>query len=386
MRILQSFRYALGSKPAFDQLPARIDAFLEHHALTHRAFHYCFQDYDHTEMFRPVVSGEKCRRCGAPSHACDRCRGEAERYLRRGPVCQRAAAEHPFLGSVYTQRTSNAVVESLRNFDDDTNDAKAAVYGILTKIYRRYGFAEARLIYRDIDFFSRKIPSTPPVFEIPVQDHPGSSITILRGGYPAGNAVILTVASDDPADVPDARVYAEDLKQHLGCKSYLSATEVMMTEEEQTFYEDRNRKAAAPLRKAAAYFDTRLPERPEADGVPSNAGVAARLKKLAARFGYAYKGYSHYIYFLEKKLPDGHYVCLEFVSNPRCPGADPFITLRGLGFDHPVWKSHFHPRSAKDAGEYLTTLFEALAEAENALFPAILEPYPPTPDWFTPVH
>lgn len=372
MRILQTFRYALGSKPAFDQLPAIIDAFLERHALTHRAFHYCFQDYDHTEMFRPVVSGEKCRRCGAPSHACDRCRGEAERYLRRGPVCQRAAAEHPFLGPVYTQRTPNAVVESLRNFDDDTNGSKEAVYGILTRIYRRYGFAEARLIYRDIDFFA--------------QDHPGSSITILRGGYPAGNAVILTVASDDPADVPDASVYVEDLKQHLDCKRCLSATEVMMTEEEKAFYDDLNRKAAAPLRKAAAYFNAWLPERPEADGDPSNVGVAARLKKLAARFGYTYKGCHYFIYFLEKRLPDGHYVCLEFVSNPRCPGADPFITLRGLGFDHPVWRSHFHPRSAKDAGEFLTTLFEALEEAENTLFPVILEPYPPTPDWFTPVH
>lgn len=386
MQILQSFRYALGSKPAFDRLPAIIDEFLERHALTHRAFHYCFQDYDHSEMFRAVVNGDKCRRCGAPSHACDRCHGEAERYLRRGPVCQRAAAEHPFLGPVYTQRTPSAVVESLRNFDDDTNGSKEAVCGILTKIYRRYGFAEARLIYRDIDFFSREATSALPVFEIPAQVHPGSSITILRSGFPAGNAVILTAASDDPADVPDPRPYAEALKQHLGCKNYLSATEVLMTEEERAFYEDLNQKAATPILKTTAYFDERIPERTDADDVPSNAGVAAQLKKLAARFGYTYIGYTHYIYFLEKKLPEGHYICLEFVSNPRCPGADPFVTLRGLGFSHPVWKSHFHPRDAKDAREYLTAFFETLSEAEKTLFPAILDPYPGTPDWFRPSH
>ena len=67
MRILQTFWYALGSKPAFDQLPAVIDDFLHIHGLTHRFFHYYLENLDLTEMFRSTLDGTKCLRCGAPS-------------------------------------------------------------------------------------------------------------------------------------------------------------------------------------------------------------------------------------------------------------------------------------------------------------------------------
>ena len=36
---------------------------------------------------------------------------------------------------------------------------------------------------------------------------------------------------------------------------------------------------------------------------------------------HTYSGYENYMYFMEKRLVNGHYVCLEFVSNPDSPDA-----------------------------------------------------------------
>ena len=114
--------------------------------------------------------------------------------------------------------------------------------------------------------------------------------------------------------------------------------------------------------------------------------VASYLKKFGKKYGYAYKGYENYLYFMEKRLPGGHFVCLEFVSNPLSPDADPFVNLAGLGFRHQIWVDGFSPQNPQDATEYFTCLFETLAAAEETVFPAIASLYPPTPDWFLPTH
>ena len=386
MRVLQSFRYDLSSKPTFDQLPAIIDDFLHIHGLSHRVFHYYLEDLDLTKMFRSTLDGAKCQRCGAPQYACARCRDEAERYLRKGTSCQRAVKDNPFLRNIYTQESKGFITQSLHNFDDNTNNAKEAIYNILTKIYRRYGFADTRLIYRDIDFFAQRATSPAPEFAVPMQLYQGSSITILRSCNPAGNAVVLTIASDDPSDLPDATVYAEALKQHLNCKKYLSTTSLVMSEQEKTLYEDLNRRAAPLIQSAKEFFDSSITNSTCIDNAASPSQLASHLKKISNHYGYTYSGYQYYMYFLEKKLPNGHYINLEFVSNPRFPSADPFVNLCGLGFNHQIWAGDFKPQNLQDIKNYLTKFFEVLSKAENTVLPAILDLYPNTPDWFIPTH
>lgn len=386
MRVLQSFRYALGSKPAFDRLPAVIDDFLHIHGLTHRVFHYYLEDLDLTEMFRSTLDGAKCQRCSAPQYACARCRDEAERYLRKGTSCQRAIKDNPFLGNIYTQESKGFITQSLHNFDDNTNNSKEAIYGILTKIYRRYGFTETRLIYRDIDFFAQHATSPAPEFTVPMQSYQGSSITILRGGIPAGNAIVLTIASDDPSALPDAVIYAEALKQHLNCKDYLSSTKLVMDEQEKAFYEDLSYRVNPLIQSSKDFFDSHIHKRTEGEHSASLKQFASYLKKIGSQYGYTYRGYQYYVYFVEKKLPNGHYINLEFVSNPRFPSADPFVNLCGLGFNHQIWIGDFKPQNPQDIKNYLTDFFEVLTEAEKAVFPAILGLYPTTPDWFMPTH
>ena len=89
---------------------------------------------------------------------------------------------------------------------------------------------------------------------------------------------------------------------------------------------------------------------------------------------------------MEKRLPSGHYICLEFVSNPLSPDAAPYVGLCGLGFNHKIWVDGFSPQNARDASDYFTKLFDTLAQAEESVFTAILNLYPPTPDWFIPTH
>lgn len=386
MRILQSFRYTLGTKPPFDQLPAMIDNFLHSHNLTHRVFHYYFETYDFTETYREVVDGSKCSRCFAPDHYCEKCRSEAERYLRNGTGCQRAVKENPFLGPIHIQQTQRNDKHILHNFEVEDNWAKASIYGILPKIYRRYGFANTQLIYRDIDFFSRRTYSPAPAAQCAPEYYPGSAITILRSVFPAGNVVILTIASDDPSDVPDATMYAEALRQHLGCKKYLSCTDLVMDDQETEFYENLNQQAVPLIKAAKEFFKDQMPEEKGNELSAASVSVAAYLKKFGKRYGYSYQGYEHYMYFMEKRLANGHYVCLEFVSNPDSPDADPFVNLVGLGFHHQIWFDGFSPQNPQDASEYFTKLFDTLTRAEKSVFPAILDLYPQTPDWFMPTH
>ena len=386
MRILQSFRYTLGTKPPFDQLPAMIDSFLHTHNLTHRVFHYYFDTYDHTESSRAVVDGSKCLRCFPFSRSCEKCRSDAERYLRNGTGCQRAVKENAFLRPMHIQQTQYDDKHILHNFEAEDNWAKAAIYGILPKIYRRYGFSNTQLIYRDIDFFSRRTYSPAPAMERASDRYSGSAITILRSIFPAGNVVILTIASDDPSDVPDATIYAEALRQHLGCKKYLSFTDLVMDDQETEFYENLNQQAVPLIKAAKEFFKDQMPEEKGNELPAASVSVAAYLKKFGKRYGYTYQGYEYYMYFMEKRLANGHFICLEFVSNPSSPDADPFVNLVGLGFHHQIWFDGFSPQNPQDASEYFTKLFDTLTQAEKSVFPAILDLYPQTPDWFMPTH
>ena len=386
MRVLHFYRYAMGTKIPFDQLPGIIDQFLHSQGLTHRVFHYCLTSVDNRDYHRSVLDGSQCEHCGGSDVFCERCRSNAADYLRKGTGCERAAREHPFLGPIHIREEEYADRQLLHNFSEESNGAKADIYAILTKIYRRYGFSDTSLIYRDIDFFSRRVPAPAPDAEFLMGGYQGPGITLYRGDFPPGSVVMMNVESSYPGDVPDASVYAEALKAHLNCKKYLSATRLILSPEEEALYDSLNARAKPLVRQAHEFFNDRMPEEKGSGEPADRANVASWLKKLGKRYGYTYLGYENYLYFMEKRLPGGHYVCLEFVSNPLSPDADPYVNLCGLGFKHEIWIDGFSPQNPKDACEYLTRLFEVLAEAENTVFREILDLYPETPHWFIPTH
>ena len=386
MRILQTYRFSVGTKIPFDRLPGMIDEFLREQNLRHHSFHYFFKDFDQSRRCLDTLDGTKCATCVSDGNYCDICRKKAENTLRKGTACQRATRENPFLGAIQVEETKYNTLHLLHNFDDESNTSKEPVYGILPRLYRRYGFAKSCLIYRDIDFFGRRLPTPAPRIDSADCVFDGSGIILRRSCDSRDNEILLCVQSDYPGEVPDGTVYANALAAMLPGIKWESFTRIIMDEAEQADYATRNRQVAPSLEAAKAFFTAQMPEEKGNNEPESPVSVAAWLKKMANRYGYTYSGYRNFIYFMEKKLPDGHYVCLEFVSSPDDPAADPFVSLYGLGFRHEIWVAGFDPQNSKDAEHYFTRLFDTLATAEKTVFPAILDCYPATPDWFLPSH
>ena len=386
MRILQCYRFLVGTQIPFDKWPAIIEQYLLEQKLHHQSFHYYLEAYDDSERCRSILDGTKCKTCSAPHFACERCRKEAEDTLRKGTACERAAKENPFLGTIKVRQTQYNTIQSLNNFHDESNDSKENIYAIASKIYRRYGFSETALIYRDIDFFSRRISTPAPEAEYLLNGYAGSGITLYRNCLRQNSAIILVVESRYPGEVLDASAYADALNKLLPGIKRLSATKILMDEGEQIRYESLHARAKPLIKDAKKFFDEHMPEEKGNDEPDAKVSVASWLKKFSKRYGYTYSGYMNYIYFLEKKLSNGHYICLEFVSNPLSPDADPYVKLCGLGFNHEIWIDGFSPQNPRDASDYFTKLFDTLVLAEESAFPAILDLYPDTPDWFLPIH
>ena len=386
MRILHTYRFSVGTKIPFERLPDLIDEFLREQNLRHHSFHYFFKDFDQSRRCRSILDGTKCATCGSDGTHCDTCRKKAESTLRKGTACQRAAKENPLLGAVQVEETKYSTLHLLHNFGMESNDAKEPVYGILPKLYRRYGFAESCLIYRDIDFFGRQLPTPAPRIDSADCVYEGSGMILRRSCDSRDNEITLCVQSSYPGEVHDASAYAAALRAKLPGIQWEPFTRIVMDENEQADYEARNRQVIPSVEAAKTFFTAQMPEEKGNNEPESPVSVAAWLKKMGKRYGYTYSGCRNFIYFMEKKLQDGHFVCLEFVSSPDDPAADPFVNLCGLGFHHQIWVSGFAPQNIKDAQIYFTRLFDTLAKAEETVFPAILERYPPTPDWFVPSH
>lgn len=225
-----------------------------------------------------------------------------------------------------------------------------------------------------------------PGTEYPMNGYSGSGITLYRSSISQDNAIILVVESRYPGELPNATFYADALGKLLPGIKRLSATRIIMSDEEQAYYESLHHKAEPLIKQANAFFIANMPEEKGNDDPDAPARVASCLKKLSKRYGYTYTGYTNYIYFLEKKLSNGHYICLEFTSNPLSPDADPYVSLCGLGFHHRIWSDGFSPQNPQDASAYFAKLFDVLSLAENAVFPAILDLYPNSPNWFMPMH
>ncbi|MBQ8579699.1 MAG: hypothetical protein IJ448_03290 [Oscillospiraceae bacterium] len=384
MRILQCYRFLVGTKIPFDKWPGIIEEFLHRQNLSHRIFHYCLETYDVSDRCRGVLDGTECKTCSASNFFCERCRKEAAATLRKGTACERALKENPFLGPIKVRQTRYKTIQSLNNFDQESNNSKEDIYAIVSKIYRRYGFAETSLIYRDIDFFSRRVFTPAPKTEDLLNGYEGSGITLYRSCLSEDNAIILTVESYYPGDVQDAIPYANALGELLPGIKRLSATKIIMENDEQARYEELHRQAKPLVQQANDFFADHMPDE-KGNGEPdTRVSVASWLKKFSKRYGYTYLGYDNFIYFLKKRLANGHYICLEFVSEPNNPGADPGVYLCGLGFRYEIWYDGFYPQNPHDASDYFTRLFDVLAEVEQTVFSAVLDLYPTTPGWFVP--
>ena len=386
MRILQSYRFLMGTKIPFDQWAGIIEQYLSSQNLRHHRFHYYMESFDNSEKSISILNESKCQTCVAPKSICQQCRASAETTLRKGTGCQRALKENSFLGPITVRRTRYSTIQFLHNFDDGNNEAKDQIYPILPKIYRRYGFASISLIYRDIDFFSQRVSTPTPSTECIMNGYAGSGITLYHSCDSKDNTIILTVEYPYPGEDFDATPYANALADLLPGIKRISVTEAVLEEEDKAYYSNLHSQALPLVQNAKDFFAERMPEEKGNDEPPAQIRVASLLQKLGKKHGYAYLGYQNETYSMEKHLAGGHCICLDFFSNPLSADADPLISLCGLGFRHQIWSDGFSPQNPKDAQEYFTKLFDTLDQAEKTVFVSIANLYPTTPEWFMPGH
>ena len=449
MRIKQCYNFLVKTKIPFDQWPALIEQYLQEQNLHHHSFHYYLECYDYLDEFRTVMDGSACKTCTEPDILCEYCREAAEEAMRKSTPCERALKENPFLGQIHVHKSTYNTELSLHNLDDNSNESKEKIYGILSKIYRRYGFTETQLIYQDIDFFSQQVNSPAQETTELMRSARGSSITLTRSCLSQENDILLVVEATYPGDVPDATPYADALSQLLPNIKRNDFTRIVMDPEDEKQYEELAKEAKPHILQAKDFFDQPMSEAKEHDLSPAPASVtpllkklrkqldsvevtlndkpqtqyealtqtpapqslsgkefaalwmpeiqeqaeeaqpvklASLLKKLGKRYGYTYRGCDYFVYTMQKKLPNGHYICLEFQAGPSWSSADPGVFLCGLGFRHVIWGDVYSPQNPKGANDYFTKLFDTLALAEETVFPAILDRYPITPDWFVPIR
>ena len=159
MRILQTYRFSVGTKIPFDRLPGMIDEFLREQNLRHHSFHYFFKDFDQSRRCLDTLDGTKCATCVSDGNYCDICRKKAENTLRKGTACQRATRENPFLGAIQAEETKYNTLHLLHNFMDESNTAKEAEY-YFTRLFDTLSTAEKTVFPAILDCY----PATPDWF------------------------------------------------------------------------------------------------------------------------------------------------------------------------------------------------------------------------------
>ena len=378
MRVIQSYCFDIGKKIPFDKLPGIVETFLREQNLTHRAFHFSLVSADIDDYYRRVVDGSECLDCKTPKWRCEDCREDARRMVKKVNPCHRAAKENPFMGPVHTEETKYGRRFYLNNYQDNSNDSKESIYKILPKLYRRYDVHGTSLIYRDVNFFSDQKPSDPPRRKEHFRDFMGTGITVSHG------YIRLQVETVHPEPVPDLSPYVSAMSRLLPKIKGEYALSYILEPREYAVYEALHEKTTPLLRKAEDFFAKRMPEEKGNFEPETSVSNATILKKYCKLHGYTYEGFREMAYTITKKLPNGHYILVEFASMPMSRSADPTVFLTGLGFQYIIWCDGFEAQNLTDAHFYFSKLFETLAAAEETIFAQILEAYPPTPSWFIP--
>ena len=344
MRVIQIYKFQIGTKIPFNQWPDFVQEYLRGLGLTYERFLYSFDE--------------------------------------NGLGIQKAIMDCPKLGPVQRRFSYKSMQRYLTNLDG-SGCTEAEIMGMLGKIYRRYGFDSTFLMYDGIDFFSERVPTVEKSPANHLSCLKGASITCCRDSvFPRMSSIIMQIVIGDEHGLKDPTPYLEGMKALLPKIGYTEYVECILTEEEQALY-DRLNLAAAPLveqlRKKA---DSRLPH-PDSHwhGNPPQLKAAPVIKKLCKRFGSTYAASGQ----AQTRTSNGHYLTLFVDVTPLGKHVRAGIELEGLGVYYLIGNSNFGPRNQQELEVYLTELFSAFADIERELIPALEPLFPTTPLWFVPM-
>lgn len=351
MLAIQTYRFLIGTKVPFFDCPGIIQVFLREQGLSCGRFLYYFHDNDNL--------GRIAKDC---PHI--------------GPMRMRwdiSGGEHWYLS----------------NIGEDTGCTEEEILSVVPKIHRRYGLSEAHLLYQDIAFFGKQIPSILREPGNNPQCLKGSGITLYRDGvFSNWNSIDLNIIICNGEETYDPAPYFAAMKALLPGVRTMGFVECCLTQEEQALYDQQNQSAVPLAEKACRFFTDRLPvSSSEKDAMlePPKLSVAPVLRKLGRQYGYSYAKHGQGFFYVQKRTENGHYILLDVDVGPMFKGVGLGIRYVGAGFDHRIFSTFRYPKDQNDLEDWLLLTFEMLAFGEETVFAALDGHYPPTPSWFVPV-
>lgn len=351
MLAVQTYRFLIGTKVPFSDCPGIVKNFMNQQSLHYERFLYYFHDDF----------------------------GGLPKIMK----------DCPNIGPMRLQQISGGEIHYLSNIEENTGCTEAEIMAVVPKIHRRYGLSEAYLIYQDVDFFEKHIPSvirapgnTPACIK-------GSCITLYRDAvFPRWNSIDLKIVIHNGTDTYDPAPYLEAMKQLLPGVRHVGGVECCMTNEEQTLYDGLNQSAAALAENVCSYLVKLLPEQSRPENVmldAPNLSVVPALKRIGKQYGYSYVKHEYGCFYVQKRTANGHYILLDIDVGPTFKGVGVLIRHIGAGFEHQIGSAFRYPREQQGLEDFLSQIFSALASAEKDVLPALDAHYPPTPDWYMPI-
>lgn len=301
MRVFKHYRFLIGTKIPFSEWPGIVNAFLKQQNLSAGHFYYYFQDLDFSDQFAQILDGTKCAGCRSLRY-CEECRKEAQRIVERGTACRRAEKDYPTLGPVYQRDTKTSREEYLTNLGTASGCTEEEILQMMPKLYRKYGFTESYLIYQDVNFFSRVIPSL--VDE--TQDNPGrfsgSSITLDRATFGAHwNGIELCIDVADGDGILNADPYRAAMAQLLPGIKWMEFLTYQLSEECEAQYQALVQRAVPLVEQANAFLSEHIPAIGTHNTPNAPVSLSSPLRRLCKRYGYTYVKYDYHVFFCESK-------------------------------------------------------------------------------------
>ncbi len=357
MRAIMHYHFLIGTRIPFSDWPGIAENFFAQCNLSYQNFYYYFSDFDLSAKIGI-------------------------------DACQKAVNDFPQLSPIRRSVPRNGVVALyLSNIEDESPCTQTDILAMLPKLYKKYGFVDSQLIYQDVDFFGRSLPT----IRRPAQELPGtlcgSAVSLSRCRFDTRwNGITVSADFVYGDEILDASAYRDAMAALLPGIRCLESVETVLTPEDDALFAQRNAAAETTVGTARNFFKERIPQYAPTVFAEGGASVGPILKRLCKKYGYTYK-YDYYCHTMRKRSKNGHYVQLEvcaYSGSGRISRMDIHIQGLGLGFNHCVFSGSAPGMDQAGTAEQLKTVFQALAEAEETQFPEIEAFYPPTPEWYIP--
>lgn len=387
MRVTKKYFFQIGTKIPYSEWPELIHMFMDQQGLSSQRFMYYFQGY---------LGYSQSYENGKPYHE--------EEYLNnlKSGSCARILKDCPELGEIRIQKGSQygwPDYAYLSNIDGDPI-SETKILPLMKKIHRSYGFLESNLYFFDIDFFGNVIPferdfsgaerqcktrGLPVDKELLMGDQPYGSGIILHRDACAENYIEVSVDLLHNGCLHDPQPYFEALQKLLPKIKVTSGLNIKLSPSEKEEVEETNRRALTVLQQCRDFFNQQLSNNQSQNTFSSNYSLALPLKKVAKKYGYAYKRiYQNFVFTLEKRTPKGAVLMLEIVSGPSRYYLDFSISFQGVGFNHMLGGGSYCPTNQQTADAIIEHVAETISDFETAFMSSLDAFFPETPDWFIP--